>query len=266
MVQDSKSAGESEMGKSALQVRVPILYYHRVDEDLSPSKGVTPRAFAAQMEYLRRKNYSSILFDDLADYFRTGRPLPNRPIIISFDDGYLDNFSRAFPILKQCGFTATIFLVSDYIGKQSDWEGCAGRDVVPLMTREHISLMMKDGFHFGGHGRIHRNLVDLPEEDARREVEGGRKDLEDLLQRPVRSFAYPFGNFNERVAEIVKTSGFASARTIHTDNTHTREDLYRLKCVKVNGMIPMYKFKYYLTGFYHLETIWQARRKNERID
>ena len=78
-------------------VRVPILYYHRVEDHLPPAKGVSPQAFAAQMEYLRKKNYRSIAFEQLADYFIKGRPLPSRPMIISFDDGYLDNFTQAYP-------------------------------------------------------------------------------------------------------------------------------------------------------------------------
>ena len=86
-------------------VRVPILYYHRVEDRLPPAKKLS-QAFAAQMEYLRKRNYRSITFEQLADYFVKGRPLPSRPVIISLDDGYLDNFTRAYPILKQNGFRA----------------------------------------------------------------------------------------------------------------------------------------------------------------
>ena len=126
-------------------VRVPILYYHRVEDRLPPAKGVSPPAFAAQMEYLRKKNYQSISFEQLADYFIKGRPLPSRPVIISFDDGYLDNFTRAYPILKKNGFRATIFLVSDYIGQRSEWAGCTGEDLAPLMSREQLLILSQAG-------------------------------------------------------------------------------------------------------------------------
>ena len=185
-------------------------------------------------------------------------------MIISFDDGYLDTFTQAYPILKRFGFTATIFLVSEYVGKRSEWEGCVGEDVAPLMTRENILTMMAEGFHFGGHSQTHKKLIVIPEEEARNEVEKGKRDLENLLQRPVRSFAYPFGDFNERIIEMVRAAGFTSARTVHTGNTHRREDLLQLRCVKINGLILMYKFKYYLTGLYHLETIWHERRRKKR--
>ncbi len=245
-------------------VRVPILYYHRVEDHLSPDKGISPRAFAAQMGYLRKKNFQSISFEQLADYFIKGRPLPSRPVILSFDDGYLDNFTRAYPILKQNGFRATIFLVSDYIGRRSEWAGCTGEDVAPLMSREQLLTLVREGFEPGGHTRLHSDLTAVPFEEARREVEEGKQALENLLQRPIRSFAYPFGNFNPEVVELVREAGFTSARTVHTDNTHGLEDLLTLRCVKLNGRTPWLKFKYYLTALYHWETRRHERRKSGR--
>lgn len=247
--------------KGEQQIRAPILYYHRVQEGLPPSKGVAPPSFAAQMAVLQRKGYRTISFEDLADFFLAGKPLPRRPLIISFDDGYLDNFTCAYPILKQFGFHATFFLVSGLIGGRSEWEGCRGEDVAPLMSGEQIRMLQGEGFHFGCHTQSHRKLISLPEAEARREVEEGKKKLEDLLQAPVRSFAYPFGDFDDQVLEMIRDAGFVAARTVHTDNTHRREDLLKLRCVKVNGNLPMYKFKYYLTGLYHLETKWQERRR-----
>ena len=254
--------GSGDFVKAA--VRVPILYYHRVDDRLSPAIGVSPQAFAAQMEYLRKKNYRSISFEQLADYFMKGRSLPSRPVIISFDDGYLDNFTRAYPILKQNGFRASIFLVSDYIGLRSEWAGCTGEDVAPLMSREQLLILIREGFELGSHTRRHTNLTAVPPEEARREVEEGKLNLENLLQKPIRSFAYPFGNFNPDIIEGVRKAGFTTARTVHTDNTHCLEDLLTLRCVKLNGRTPWLKFKYYLTALYHWETRRHERRKSGR--
>ena len=245
-------------------VRVPILYYHRVEDHLPPAKGVSPQTFAAQMEYLRKKNYRSVSFEQLADYFIKGLTLPSRPVIISFDDGYLDNFTQAYPILKQNGFRATIFLVSDFIGRMSEWPGDREEDVAPMMSGEQILTLSNDGFEFGGHTRSHKILSELSPEEAKKEIEEGKKVIENLLQRPIRSFAYPFGDFNSTVIEMVREAGFAAARTVHTDNTHRQEDLLKLRCVKINGQTPWSKFKYYLTGLYHLETQWHERRKQRR--
>lgn len=248
-------------GKSTgYQVRVPILYYHQVAEGIPLKQGVSPGVFQAQIDYLSRKKYRTIGFGDLADHFHNGHPLPPRAIIISFDDGYQNTFSRAYPILKQVGFMATTFVVSGFIGGESCWEGTK-EQVVPLMTRENILTMSADGFQFGGHTRTHKKLTALSREEAGNEVALGKKDLEELLQKPVYSFAYPYGDFNDQVIDLVKNCGFKAARTVHTGNTHRENDLFRLTCVKINGKTPAWKFKYYLTGLYHLDLLWQEWRK-----
>ncbi len=242
------------------QVRVPILYYHQVAAGIPSKQRVSPEVFKAQIDYLRSKRYRTIGFEDLANRLQTGQPLPPRPIIISFDDGYLNTFTCAYPILKEAGFMATTFVVSGFIGGESCWEGTK-EQVVPLMTRENILTMSADGFQFGGHTRTHKNLTALSPGEAENEVALGKKDLEELLQQPVYSFAYPYGDFNDQVIDLVKKCGFKAARTVHTGNTHRENDLFRLTCVKINGKTPAWKFKYYLTGLYHLDLLWQEWRK-----
>jgi len=246
------------------QARVPILYYHRVAENIAPKYGVSPKMFESQMEYLRRGKYSIVSFEDLENHISFGHPLPPRPFIISFDDGYADTFTRAFPILKRFGFTATVFLVSGYIGKNAEWDGCKKGELLPLMTRENIHEMLTDGFQFGSHTRTHKKLIDLSEEAAREEIEKSKQDLENLIQRPVRSFSYPYGDFNKKIIEMVKMAGYGTARTVVQGNIHFEEDLIQLRCIKVNGFTPKWKFAYYLSRIYHLEQIWQERRKQKK--
>ncbi len=246
------------------QTKVPILYYHRVEENISPKSGVSPNMFESQMEYLRKGKYSSVSFIDLENHISFGHPLPPRPIIISFDDGHLDIFTRAFPILKRFGFTATVFLVSDYIGKNAEWDGIKKGEDLPLITRENIHEMMADGFHFGSHTRTHKKLIALSEEAAREEIEKSKEHLENLIQRPVRSFSYPYGDFNKKIIEMVKMAGYGAARTVLRGNIHFEEDLIQLRCIKVNGFTPNGKFAYYLSRIYHLEQIWQERRKQKK--
>jgi peptidoglycan/xylan/chitin deacetylase (PgdA/CDA1 family) len=246
-----------------VQIRVPILYYHQVAEGISPKQGIYPNVFEVQVDYLRRKGYQSIGFEDLANSLLTGHPLPHRPVIISFDDGYLNTYTTAYPILKKAGFTATTFIVSGFIGELCTWEGCEGNEA-PLMTREQILIMSADGFTFGGHTQAHKKLVNISKEEAKIDIEQGKKDLENLLQKRVSAFAFPYGDFNNQVVSLVKECGFITARTVHTDNTHRREDLLKLRCVKINGLTPPWKFKYYLTGFYHLDIMWQEWKKANR--
>lgn len=250
-------------GKMPEQVRVPILYYHRVAEGISPRQGVSPSVFKAQVEYLRKKRYQSIGFEGLADRLQTGTFLPARPVIFTFDDGYRDTYTSAYPILKEAGFSATIFMVSGFIGSWAGWEG-SPENRVPLMNRENILTLSADGFDFGGHTRTHKKLISISREEALYEIETGKRDLEELLQKPIHSFAYPYGDFNDQIVTLVKNSGFKAARTVHTDNTHQEKDLLRLSCIKVNGLTPAWKFKYYLTGLYHLDILWQEWKNARR--
>jgi peptidoglycan/xylan/chitin deacetylase (PgdA/CDA1 family) len=250
-------------GISAGKVRVPILYYHRVADGIPPGEGVSPSVFKSQVHYLRKRGHHSIGFGELADHFRTGRSLPSHPIIITFDDGYLDTFSQAYPILKTAGFTATVFMVSGFIGGWTDWEGGQAHRA-PLMNREQILTLSAQGFEFGGHTRNHKKLVSIGLKEAEKEIRLGKTDLENLLQKPVHSFAYPYGDFNDQIVELVKICGFKAARTVHTGNTHREEDLLRLTCVKINGKTPGWKFKYYLTGLYHWDIQWQEWKKARR--
>ncbi len=245
------------------QVRVPILYYHRVADEIPPKQGVSPSVFKSQLGYLRRHGYQSIGFQALTDRLQSEIPLPSRPVIITFDDGYLDTYSAAYPILKEAGFSATIFMVSGFIGSFTEWEG-SRENKAPLMSRENILTLSADGFDFGAHTRTHKKLVSIGREEARYEVERGKGDLEDLLQKPIHSFAYPYGDFNDQIIAIVKDSGFRTARTVHTGNTHRKKDLLRLTCVKINGSTPAWKFKYYLTGLYHWDILWQEWKKARR--
>jgi peptidoglycan/xylan/chitin deacetylase (PgdA/CDA1 family) len=250
-------------GKISEKARVPILYYHRVAEGISPKQGISPSIFKSQIAYLREKRYHSIGFENLTDRLRKGTPLPSRPVIFTFDDGYLDTYNSACPILKEAGFSATIFLVSGFIGSFTDWEG-GQKNRAPLMTRENILTLSADGFDFGGHTRTHKKLVAISWEEARYEIEAGKKDLEEMIQKPIHSFAYPYGDFNDQIIALVKNCGFKAARTVHTGNTHQEKDLFRLACVKINGLTPAWKFKYYLTGLYHWDILWQEWKKARR--
>ena len=241
-------------------VRLPILYYHRVQEGLHPTKGVSPSAFAKQMRWLRILGFQAVSFRDLANFFVDEFALPAKPVVITFDDGYLDNYQVAAPIVKENGLTATIFLVSDFIGERSVWVSEPGQ-VVPLMSLDQIRELQKEGFSFGSHTCQHSCLVRVSSESAREEIFRSKRDLENLLQTDVDSFCYPYGDYDESSVEMVREAGYKAARIVHTDNRHAQKDLFTLHCVKINGTIKLLKFVYYLTEFYHWENQRQRLRK-----
>ncbi len=247
-------------GVGVSRITLPILYYHRVDRGLHPSKGVSPGSFSRQMAWLRRMGYQSVRFDDLAAYFEDRARLPRKPVIITFDDGYEDNYRQAYPILRHFGFTATIFLVTDLIGQTSSWIDNP-EEVLPLMNLEQVREMQSEGFSFGSHTCGHSCLVEVTDEKARDEIFRSKQDLENLLQEEVTSFCYPFGDYSDAVVGMVREAGYRAARVVDTDNRHGRSDLPALRCVKVNGYVPFTKFAFYLTRWYHWEVVLQERRR-----
>ena len=102
-------------------IGVPVLNYHQVNSEENDMLSVPVEEFEAQMAYLEESGYTTITPDQLRDFLTDGTPLPEKPVLITFDDGYKDNYTNAFPILKKHHMTATIFLVTDYIGRFEQW-------------------------------------------------------------------------------------------------------------------------------------------------
>lgn len=272
------------MGKG----RFRILQYHSVrdvPQGMKFSFNVTPMAFARQMEYLARNNYNIITFDKLASYKYQGQTLPPKSVIITFDDGYVDNYANAFPILKRHDFKATVFLVTDSIDsgcifhwlklderlrasqqeEKSSW--------LPL-DKQSILDMQAQGMSFGAHTRTHCALDSIEEDKAIDEIASSRKCLEDILSKPVTYFAYPFDKVNEKIKGLVKESGYKIAVGGTGSNT-LKSDFFKLKRIEIEKGDSLKKFARKVNGAYDwIEYLFSAKifitralsqmRRNER--
>ena len=127
------------------------------------------------------------------------KPLPEKPVLLTFDDGYADLVHKALPILEERGFKATMFIVSQHIGDASTWDVALGYPERPLMTAEEILEAFSRGIEIGAHTRTHSDLRTLSPAELKDELEGCRKDLIELTGAEVNSLAYPFGFTNEEV-------------------------------------------------------------------
>lgn len=228
------------MSLSEAGQKVPILMYHKVNP--YPASGgyglrVPPERFSWQMEYLRKRGFKTLSFNDLTDYWEKGAPLPPRPVIITFDDGYQDNYHFAYPILKANRFKATIFVVSGLVGKTNEWDtGVKAQPVNKLLTWEQIKEMEKGGIEFGAHTKSHADLSLIPPELAATEITLSKQALEKELGHPVLIFAYPYGHFNEAVEKEVAKAGFkAAVSTIVAKNPLQPENHFALKRLRVTG-------------------------------
>jgi len=163
-----------------------------------------PERFEDQVRHLFRWGFTAITACRWHDWLRSGAPLPEKPIILTFDDGYADLAEHAFPVLRRYGFEATVFVVTRRIGGENDWD--AGLDIppIPLLTAEQLNAWSRNGIEFGAHGRTHVDLTGLSPALLEEEVGGSQADLEAILQRRVTSFAYPFGHVTDAVVECTR--------------------------------------------------------------
>lgn len=194
------------LGRS--EIRVPILEYHYIRVNPNPrdqlgfNLSVTPTNFSAQMDWLASHGYHPITFDDLHAYFEGKKPLPARPVVLTFDDGHLDFFTTAFPILQAHGFKAVSYIVPGFLGTYR------------YMTAAEVKQLNRSGLvEIGSHTVHHVNLTTASPANLFFEVDASKKMLEDLLGHPILDFCYPSGRFNAAVLAAVGDAGYVTATT-----------------------------------------------------
>ncbi|HXE07426.1 MAG TPA: glycosyltransferase [Acidobacteriaceae bacterium] len=186
-------------------VRIPVVIYHNVG---SPRRGeypglTTPAAeFESQIRLLVRMGYRAILPSDWLRWRAAGADLPERPVILVFDDGYREACHVAFPILERYGFVAACMLVTGCIGSTNRWDEDAGRPSFELMGEDEILEWSQKSIEFGGHTRSHCELPLQSDERVESEIAGCKEDLTKLLGNAPVSFAYPFGSFSAATEEV----------------------------------------------------------------
>jgi len=186
------------------RLRIPSLMYHRLTSHPDPHPcSMVLGQFRSQLKILRALGYRTVSPRDIARALRGGSPLPTRAISITFDDGYVDTFTAALPILKEFGFTAVCYVVADRVGQLSDWT-----EPAPLMGWPEIREWLAAGMEVGSHSRTHRDLTVLSAVELQDEVAGSRKLLEDRLGSTVPTFAYPFTVHGPREREAVEAAGY----------------------------------------------------------
>ena len=226
--------------------QIPVLMYHKVSPD--PKSGglgmrVTPARVNLQMQYLAKNGYHTVKLIELADFIKADKTLPPKSIVITFDDGYLDNYKYAFPILKKYGFTATVFVVADYIGKTNDFD--AAKELQPvnqLLGWNEINQLSDYGITIGAHTLNHVSLTDITLPEARYEIENCKLVLEKQLGTSIEAFAYPYGHYNNQLEEIVKESGYTIAVTTKQGWATPESDPYAIKRIRIRGDYNLRKF------------------------
>lgn len=217
---------------------IPILLYHSVSEDFAPAYRrwrVTPHEFAAQMGILAQRGYQPITVGDFARQRRTGRALPPRTCIITFDDGLRDFAEGAMPVLARYGFHATLFVVSGMVGATSRWLTVLGEGRRPMLDWPTLRDLNKVGIEIGAHTVSHPELDTISRRRAKCEIQDSKHALEDGLGQVVTTFAYPHGYASKTTRTLVEDAGYlAACRVRHAISADT-EDLFALSRIVVTS-------------------------------
>ena len=192
---------------------VPVIMYHDIVEEKEVFFDVTVEEFAAHLELIRESGATPISMEELVSHLRTGMPLPEKPVLLTFDDGYRGHYTYVFPLLKQYGYPGLFSIYSYKVGRD---HGRPGLDWGQVQTIANDPLMTIAS-HTIKHPRDLRELSDL---ELAQEIVESKQVLESKLGQPIHYFTYPEGNYDDRVAEIVALAGYQAALTM--DNSEQR--------------------------------------------
>jgi peptidoglycan/xylan/chitin deacetylase (PgdA/CDA1 family) len=235
-----------------MNLAVPILLYHSISDDASAQFKkwtVSPRDFAAQMGYLHENGFTPLTVTRLARVIVNDRvALPERPVVISFDDGFADFYSRAFPVLDQYGFSATLYVVSGYVDGSAQWLQAQGDAERPMLTWGQIAALDAAGVEIGGHTQTHTQLDTLPPGLAQEQIRGSKLVLEQQLGKRITSFAYPHGYYSSVVRHMVRQAGFLSACGVKHAMSSMKDDRFALARIIVSSGTSLAVFGGLLAG------------------
>jgi len=218
--------------KSEKESSIPIFMYHSISENEKGLFKVPEDNFYKQMKYLKDNGYNTLSLDELYDHLTNNIPFLDKSVVITFDDGYSDNYKNAYPILKEFGLRATIFTITDYIEGSSYF-----------MNSDQLKEVALNGIDIESHTTNHSKLDKLSKEDRARNLRESKNTIEKLLDKEVKYIAYPFGKYNKEVIEDLKEEGYKMAFTTKRGIANSNNGLYELKRVFISGYTNIKKFK-----------------------
>ncbi len=200
---------------AAPDIPVPVLMYHSVSDAPAASMralSVRPAMFAAQLRYLRRHGFNGLTFSELCQRRRTRQPLPARPIVLTFDDGYADLIEEALSIMVEQGFPATLFVTTGWLRGAPRY--AAGASPGRMLSWGQVAELSSAGVEIGAHSHSHPQLDQISEPRLRVELATSKRLLEDWLGHPVCSLAYPYGYSSQRVRAVARELGYLQAAVV----------------------------------------------------
>ncbi len=243
-----------------------ILLYHKIGKYPQnakfPGLYVTEEDFDRQIKYLKNSGYTFLTLSELKtvyDYYFVGADPAvklrltgslqnlingkNKYATITFDDGSKSVYSNGLKVMAANGVSGAVFMVSGLIGGFNDWDIKNGENRDEMLAADELKEMINYGIEIGAHTKTHPRLTRISPDKAFNEIAASKKDLENLLGININFFAYPYGDFNEEVAALVKKAGFLGACITKTGIVKRGADFFTLKRVAIRHNTDFFKFK-----------------------
>ena len=227
---------------------IPILMYHSISQSAEAADPrfrtlcIPPELFAAQVDYLCHNGYTFLNVTQLLHTLTGNALLPDRPVVLTFDDGYADFYHHVLPVLSGYHLTATLYIATGFVERTSLWLRYKGETGHPTLTWKQIAEISNSGIECGAHTQSHLKLDTLPLAMARNEIRCSKDLLEQHLGREVTSFAYPYGYYTSDVQRLVKETGFTSACAVHNAMCSDKTDLFALERLAITPDMGMNTF------------------------
>lgn len=219
-----------------------VLMYHHVkydkpsDDAMELGLTISPQQFKQELDYLQSARYHTITAGDLLRYLRSGKNLPRRRVVLTFDDGYSDMYTYVYPQLKKHHMRATFFVAPGLFGKPR------------YLTWWQVRIMSYHGMDFQAHSMTHPDLRMVPTPQMHGEIVESRLILQQQLHRGVHVFCYPYGGYDQQIIAEVQRAGYWGAFTTETGWWHTRGAIYTLPRVRVNREVGIQDFARLVSG------------------
>ncbi len=230
---------------------LPILMYHQVLDKQPALAKFNLHVLAADLEkqfqFLRDHGFKTVVFEDLLT-----KRMPKKPVILTFDDGYENNYRFLFPLLKKYKMKAVIYILADRKHKTNFWDKPLGEAEHALLKPSQILEMQKSGWvEFGSHSFKHDRLTLLKKAEQEKQIAGSKKTLEGFLKKPVHSFAYPYGVFNEEIKKMTEAAGYTFGLAVQHGPARIQNDLMEIRRVHMFPKTSTFNFFRKTSGVYH---------------
>lgn len=215
---------------------IPVLMYHSIDNEIFNPMKVSKEKFEEQMKFLKDNGYTTLTLDELYGYFINRKNIPQKSLVLTFDDGYRDNYTNAYPILKKYGLKATIFVITGMVDKGNAY-----------VTSGEMKEMAQNGIEIEGHTYLHEKLNKLSYEAQLKTLVSSKKFIENITGKSVYYMAYPFGMYNEDTIVAAKKAGYKMAFIATGKWAHKSNGIYALERIYVSKLFNMREFQERLT-------------------